>query len=211
MAQKIVEYLLTDLLYPNPANPPSRTDLGNLSSLTKSIRGDGLQYPILVSKDGEGRFQIIDGHRRYTVLKSDKHETVPCIVADGNAGHLYAMVNGTAKPLTGKDWAYVFISPGGRVPNGVTHNNLKRLAQLIGNDGIRWMADEGLSPGVYQTARRVAKYVDGNADNDERLTEIVKWLIRNRQTAACLAIINNQQDAAMIGHAIKNDTKIVAV
>lgn len=205
--EKRVEYIPIAQIHATPSNPPSRMQPGGLKSLVKSIRADSLQYPILVSRQDEDSFQIIDGHRRYAVLKGDGHEMIPCIVADGNSAHLYAVVNGTAKALSAKDWALVYVT-GGQVPNGVTKNNLEKLAQLIGNDEIRAMAESGTSPGVYPVARRVSKYAYDTVTDTELLAKIVRWLIRNRETSNCLGVIINSQPAHFIRDAVEQDRKV---
>jgi hypothetical protein len=174
--------------------------------LVKSIRSIRLQYPLLVISRGNGKFMIIDGHRRYSVLKADGHESAPCIVAEGNSAQLYSDVNATARPLDGRDWAIIFIT-GGSVPPGRTRNNLIKLSQLIGNAEIGKMAEAGMKPGVIQTARAVSKYVYQEED-DDKLRTIVQWLIRYRQSPNCNGIITNQQDPLLIREALEEDRKI---
>lgn len=204
--EKVVVYIPTSHLSPNPANPPARMEPSNIKSLVKSMRTDGLQYPLLVSRVGEEQYQIIDGHRRYAVLEADKHETIPCIVADGNAAHLFATVNANSKPLTPKDWAIVFVT-GGQIPPGQTANNLQKLSQLIGNEGIRRMTECGLSPNTYQVARRVSKYIGMQQENEE-LTRIVQWLIDHRQTSNCIGVMTSQQPPTLIQDALNENRPV---
>src|SRR5215207_9273598 len=70
--RKVVEYIPLEDLHENPANPPSRMDPSQTKGLVKSIRNDGLQYPILVSRRDADQYEVIDGHRRLAVYRADK-------------------------------------------------------------------------------------------------------------------------------------------
>jgi len=62
----------------HPRKHPS--DIKNLES---SIRRDGLQEPLLVYAGEEGKFLVIDGARRLTVVAGFGWKTVPCIIKKG--------------------------------------------------------------------------------------------------------------------------------
>jgi ParB/RepB/Spo0J family partition protein len=62
-----------------------RTALNSVTGLIrlqKSIEQLGLQQPITVTKIDEGRYKIIDGHRRYLCAKELGIEEIPCAVYD---------------------------------------------------------------------------------------------------------------------------------
>lgn len=205
MTRKEVEYLELSKLRDNPRQPPARTEPHNLKSLVSSIRRDGLQYPILVSYSPDGSFTIIDGHRRAAALRSDGHELIPCIRAEGQMDHLFAVVAGTQKKLTSLDWATIFVN-NGEVPSNPTKTSLVKLRELIGNDGIKEMIGRGVTPQVYQVARRTIKYVH---DGDERqLKPTLLWLIKHKQSMNANSVISNQQSADIILRAIKDDQPI---
>lgn len=67
-------------IYPNPEQP--RTEFGDLTELTESIREKGVLEPLLVKPDGEGRFMIIAGERRWRSSTLAGLEEVPCIEMD---------------------------------------------------------------------------------------------------------------------------------
>lgn len=209
MAVKQIAYLPLDAIEPNPSNPPDRMTPAANRGLTKSVRGIGLQYPILVSKkDGAEptKYVIIDGHRRYSVYVSENRDDIPCIVAEGNLGQLYADVNASTRPLTGSDWAIVYVT-GGTVPPGRTRNNLIKLSQLVGNDVIRQMADAGIRPGIYNTAQQVCRHAY-KGETDDQLRQIVQWLVKHRQAANCRSVIQLGQDVAPIKSAIEEDRPV---
>lgn len=57
-----VQYVPIELIDPNPAN--IRSDLGDLTSLTESIRRHGVQQPGLAYRSGD-RYTLISAHRRH--------------------------------------------------------------------------------------------------------------------------------------------------
>jgi len=65
-----------------PLSHPRRNE-GNLDTLQKSIRRDGLLEPLTVCKsENDDSFMVIDGTRRLTVLAEFGRKTVPCIVQE---------------------------------------------------------------------------------------------------------------------------------
>ena len=74
-----------------------RSDPGDVESLQKSIRRDGLQEPLLAYKVKEGKFAIIDGVRRLAAVQGMGWEQVPCIIKErlkeADAAHLSYVKN----------------------------------------------------------------------------------------------------------------------
>lgn len=58
-----------DLLDPNPKQPRRDMDDDELTGLAESIRQHGLIQPITVSKQADGRYIIVAGHRRTEAMK----------------------------------------------------------------------------------------------------------------------------------------------
>ena len=69
-----------DSIYPNPEQP--RTEFGDLTELTESIREKGVLEPLLVKPTDDGRFMIIAGERRWRSSKLAGLTEVPCIEMD---------------------------------------------------------------------------------------------------------------------------------
>ena len=67
-------------IYPNPEQP--RTEFGDLSELTESIREKGVLEPLLVKPTADGRFMIIAGERRWRSSQLAGLKEVPCIEMD---------------------------------------------------------------------------------------------------------------------------------
>lgn len=69
-----------DQIYPNADQP--RTEFGDLSELTDSIRENGVLEPLLVKPMDDGRFMIIAGERRWRSSKLAGLVELPCIEMD---------------------------------------------------------------------------------------------------------------------------------
>src|SRR5438094_6245345 len=67
-------------LDPNPDQP--RTDPGDLTELTSSIREKGVLEPLLVKPMTAGRWMIIAGERRWRAASAAGLQDVPCIEMD---------------------------------------------------------------------------------------------------------------------------------
>ncbi|MEP7075377.1 MAG: ParB/RepB/Spo0J family partition protein [Acidobacteriota bacterium] len=69
-----------DHIAPNPEQP--RSEFGDLTELTESIREKGVLEPLLVKPTGDGRFMIIAGERRWRASNLAGLTEVPCIELD---------------------------------------------------------------------------------------------------------------------------------
>lgn len=69
-----------DKIEPNPEQP--RSEFGDLSELTESIREKGVLEPLLVKPTGEGKWMIIAGERRWRASNLAGLTEVPCIELD---------------------------------------------------------------------------------------------------------------------------------
>jgi ParB family transcriptional regulator, chromosome partitioning protein len=90
----------TDRLDPNPDQP--RTEIGDLTELTASIREKGVLEPLLV-KPTMGRWMIIAGERRWRAATAAGLTEVPCIemdVDDSAVAEIALIENMQRKDLT---------------------------------------------------------------------------------------------------------------
>jgi ParB family chromosome partitioning protein len=69
-----------DRIQPNPDQP--RTEIGDLSELSASIKEKGVLEPLLVLANGDGMYMIIAGERRWRASKLAGLTEVPCIQVD---------------------------------------------------------------------------------------------------------------------------------
>src|SRR5205807_7459908 len=89
-----------DKLDPNPKQP--RTEIGDLTELTASIRQKGVLEPLLV-KPTMGRWMIIAGERRWRAATAAGLKDVPCIemdVDDSAVAEIALIENMQRKDLT---------------------------------------------------------------------------------------------------------------
>ena len=69
-----------DRIEPNPEQP--RTEFGDLTELSASIKEKGVLEPLLVFAKGDGMYMIIAGERRWRASKLAGLTEVPCIQVD---------------------------------------------------------------------------------------------------------------------------------
>lgn len=68
----------------NPQQPRKRFDEKLLEELSLSIREHGVVEPILVRKDGSGRYRIVAGERRWRAAQRAGLKDVPALVREAN-------------------------------------------------------------------------------------------------------------------------------
>ncbi len=77
---KIVQVPVTDII-PNPHQPRTEFDHGDISSLAESICQNGILQPLSVRKISGG-YELIAGERRLRAAKMSGLKYVPCIILD---------------------------------------------------------------------------------------------------------------------------------
>lgn len=79
-ARDVVLQISPTSIAPNPHQPRTQFDQAELEGLAASIREHGILQPLVASKAGEGRFELIAGERRLRAAKLAGLATVPVIV-----------------------------------------------------------------------------------------------------------------------------------
>ena len=108
-----LQYLDIDMLDANEAN---FYELSNLKPLADSIAMDGLQQPLVVTSEENGRYKVLSGHRRRAailMLLEEQEESrqdlrsVPCLVRQYKSRNLaelqLILANSTARELTSSE------------------------------------------------------------------------------------------------------------
>src|SRR4051794_40712266 len=67
---------------PSKANPRKMFDDERMAELIESVKQHGIITPLTLSRDGEGRYAIIAGERRYRAAKAAKLREVPAQVRE---------------------------------------------------------------------------------------------------------------------------------
>ena len=102
-----------DKLISSPQQPHTRTDASaSMNALKRSIEKVGLQYPPLVIPLPDGRFQIVDGHRRIEVMKQMGYRFMPVLPTQGKADMLFAEVSGHVAKMTATQRVEVYLAGG---------------------------------------------------------------------------------------------------
>lgn len=83
--KEMVQQLPLGALYPNPDQPRKVFDEKALRDLADSIREHGVIVPILAVDDGEGRYRIVAGERRYRAASLAGLVSVPVLVRSCSA------------------------------------------------------------------------------------------------------------------------------
>lgn len=90
-----------DQIEPNPEQP--RTEIGDLTELSNSIKEKGVLEPLLVKPTGDGRWMIIAGERRWRASNLAGLQEVPCIeldIDDNGVAEIALIENLQRKDLT---------------------------------------------------------------------------------------------------------------
>lgn len=78
--RKNAQEMQLDLIYANPNQPRKNFDQQSLRELADSIRRHGVIMPIVVNDDGNGKYMIIAGERRFRAAKLAALDTIPVVV-----------------------------------------------------------------------------------------------------------------------------------
>ena len=71
-----------EAISPNPSQPRTDFDAGQLAELAASIRAHGILQPLLVRPEQMGRYELIAGERRWRAAQTAGLSTVPIMVQD---------------------------------------------------------------------------------------------------------------------------------
>jgi ParB family chromosome partitioning protein len=71
-----------DRITPNPNQPRHTFDPDALDTLAASVAEHGVLQPLLVSEDGEGRYVLIAGERRWRAARQAGLATVPAVIRE---------------------------------------------------------------------------------------------------------------------------------
>lgn len=81
---KQIQDIELDKIVPNRYQPRREFSDDSIKELAETLDKDGLLQPIVVREDGEDKYEIIAGERRYRAAKSLNWETIPAIVNNMN-------------------------------------------------------------------------------------------------------------------------------
>ena len=86
-------FMKLDMIRPNPKQPRKHFDQGELESLAASIRENGVILPIVIYKNGDGFYHLVDGERRWRAAKMAGLTEIPVSIrTSGEDAGILAMV-----------------------------------------------------------------------------------------------------------------------
>lgn len=160
-------------------NPPSRsnTQATHLVALAASIHAHGLFYPLLVRKLPRGKFEIIDGHRRYAALDLMKWRKAPCfvLVTNSDVEDVFIDVNNKRAQYEGTQSIESYLA-GGPVPSDNHRQIIEKIMKYHGRTMLTKMLKRKWGPGVFNNARGLATAFNSDQPDDKKLSqkEIIK-------------------------------------
>ena len=80
-----VEMILLESIF---VDDRTREEMGDLDSLEANMKESGLIAPLAVMEDLDGKYKLLAGERRYTILKRNKVPTVPARIYEGGISEI---------------------------------------------------------------------------------------------------------------------------
>jgi ParB family chromosome partitioning protein len=125
-AADAVAHLAMNLVYPNPKQPRTIFEEGPLEELAASIREHGLLQPIKVRPDGQGRYMIVLGERRWRAHQRIGAATIFCCIvamSDDDLADAAIVENLQRRDITPLEEARAFQA---RLSTGISVDDLAR-------------------------------------------------------------------------------------
>ncbi len=184
-----------------PYNPPGRVALAALAQLQASMDAVGLLYPVLID---EGR-NLIDGHRRLACAKLLGWDVIAalCIPSDQiSRDAAYASVNVTARKMSGNDALRVWLA--NPLAVGRKHAvGFERMREELGADLISRACREGFSHRLYETARRLSRYL--SQDSADFVRRAFAWLMEHATVGQVMKAMEAGHPPRVFLNAIRRD------
>lgn len=155
------ELIDVTLIDPNPYQPESRLLPKSIASLKAEILETGVIAPPVVAALRNGRYSMIDGHRRLAALGSGIVAAIWCMVVhSSDIGVLFERMNKVTRGMKGPDWLNVLsraIDAGHEfedeldVMPPLQRRHIKTLEELIGMDKMMELGRVGkCAPTIHQ-------------------------------------------------------------
>lgn len=180
-----------------PYNPPNRTEEAALKALKDDIALHGIRVPLIVNKD----FMLVDGHRRLTCAKALGITSVPVVISYGSVEEDYSSVNITQKAMSDKDLMWIYVNGGPLSPR--IKSKIKKIEEVMGEDGPTELLLNGCGPGIYAMATRVARYCGDNSP--EFTAKSLRWLMEHKAQFSVRRIIDSGTPPNIIVSAIEEN------
>lgn len=177
-----------------PWNPSRRTNNTVTRGLVKSMRESGFWWymPLVLGRDGT----LADGHRRLSAAKELRLTEVPCVHVDKSADVLWAEINGRRRTVS-KAETLEAVTLGLQAMPDEHSAEVTEFIRIIGMDEARQPYMIGVAPGILTTARKAARYM-GYERDEEMLKRLVVWFRKHRMQNPARIAMNAEVDPALL-------------
>jgi len=190
-------------------NPARRVNRNSLSGLMISIQQHGILEPLALTWNRV----LADGHRRLACAKLLGLKEIPVaihkeLVLDAPA--LWVVLNAESMSLTPAQWLDA-VSHG--LPLSTVgfpeslRKRITRLVELLGDDAVGDLVENGRSPNILDTAERVVKYCDRKGD-EEFLRQTLLWLILVGNSFSVRAALTEEIPSDLLEEAIVGGSQL---
>lgn len=190
-------------------NPAKRIKRETLTGLLLSIQKHGILEPLALAYD----YVLADGHRRLECARLlDLKEVPVALYSDNtlNAETLWVVLNSETMNLTPTQWLAAIVAglpletPG--FPERLK-SRVKQLIEIVGQEGLERLVDEGRSPYVIDSAQRILTYCNRRGD-EELFKKSVIWLSGVGNAWAVRAAMQEQIPADVLIEAIEEGAEL---
>ncbi|MCI0619086.1 ParB/RepB/Spo0J family partition protein [bacterium] len=144
-----VTYVSIDELIPSKLNPPWRIPT---ALMNESVSEEGIRTAIEVLPNKNGKYEILDGHRRWQSAKKEGLKDVPVSIQFESDELDWGKSERDKNPPRGVDWLYSYCASNGNVRNVPTKilNQIKKCERIYGGIGgiESWLISRRLRPSV---------------------------------------------------------------
>lgn len=136
---------------------------GDYEMLTESIKRVGLQYPILVARNTNGYYNIIDGRTRYKALKHLGYTEIPCAVLSDEIASLVQYDVELYRRHLPKELLEQYQKKANDIILKTVHKRLEQLRGTIPPNMIEELK-AGLSKNLWETFFKINRLYDLSKD-----------------------------------------------
>lgn len=188
-------------LVPSVFNPPGRTSPTAVRSLRENVSANGIHSAIHVIPAKDGRYVIVDGHRRYAIAQDLGIHALEAVVHDRpieDAAALWADLNRNTRNISSYEWMHYWYETGcdlksKMIPRG-TLGDIRDVREVFGgNEGVELLLQAKIAPRIAWRIKQVASVIDRYRLKDGLKApspkELGLWVIRHKASTVVSMIV----------------------
>ena len=168
----------------SPLQPEIRTTESAIKRLLETVKASRYIVPIVVRKDDRPPYEILDGHRRWTVARVLGYEKIPFTF--GAPGATFTNLNATTRTMKGFEWLTIWAKAHDKdvvlkhFPVG-TAVQIRALIKLLGSREVERLGMEGrTSPNIFTVLEMICQlFRDHNLQYEKK--DVALWLVNNQR------------------------------